>query len=116
MPRCVYARQLRSHADQVSAPRVLGYPGRRRLLDPDTNMTYAVNISPAPIGGGGDADRAVALYARGYNSNDGRATARRSPRFASPCGRVWYRAGDLSIAARRRTAWVVMAVAASGTG
>jgi len=42
-------------------------------------MTYAVRyLAGAYRVAGGDEDRAVALYARGYNSNSGRATAYRS--------------------------------------
>ena len=75
---------------RLGTARAMGFAGSAaELLDPQTNMTYAVRyLAGAYRVAGGDEDRAVALYARGYNSNDGRATARRSPRFASLWSRL----------------------------
>ena len=70
---------------RMGTARSLGYTGTvEGLLDPDTNMTYAVRyLAGAYRVAGGDEDRAVALYARGYNSNSGRASVRRPTRFAA---------------------------------
>lgn len=89
-PRCIYAGNYGLMQIRLGTARSLGYTGTvEGLLDPDTNMTYAVRyLAGAYRVAGGDEDRAVALYARGYNSNDGRATARRSPRFASLWSRL----------------------------
>ncbi len=48
--------------------RALGYTGPASgLLDPDTNLTYAVRyLAGAYQVAGGNKDRAVALFARGY--------------------------------------------------
>jgi soluble lytic murein transglycosylase-like protein len=48
--------------------RALGYAGPAAgLLDPDTNLTYAVRyLAGAYQVAGGNKDRAVALFARGY--------------------------------------------------
>jgi soluble lytic murein transglycosylase-like protein len=47
-------------------------------------MTYAVRyLAGAYRVAGGDEDRAVALYARGYRSNSGHASVRRPTRFAA---------------------------------
>ena len=65
--------------------RGVGYTGSASgLLDAETNLTYAVRyLAGAYRVAGGDEDRAVALYARGYNSNSGRASVRRPTRFAA---------------------------------
>jgi len=46
----------------------MGYTGSAAgLLDPQTNMTYAVRyLAGAYRAAGGNESRAVALYARGY--------------------------------------------------
>ena len=48
--------------------RAMGYTGPASgLLDPDTNLTYAVRyLAGAYHAADGDADRAVSYYARGY--------------------------------------------------
>lgn len=53
---------------RLGTARALGYSGGAQgLLDADTNMTYAVRyLAGAYKVAGGNHDRAVALYARGY--------------------------------------------------
>lgn len=53
---------------RLGTARALGYSGGAQgLLDADTNMTYAVRyLAGAYHVAGGNHDRAVALYARGY--------------------------------------------------
>ncbi|HUE12125.1 MAG TPA: transglycosylase SLT domain-containing protein [Steroidobacteraceae bacterium] len=53
---------------RLGTARALGYAGSAAgLLDPQTNMTYAVRyLAGAYRAAGGDESRAVALYARGY--------------------------------------------------
>jgi soluble lytic murein transglycosylase-like protein len=89
-PRCIYAGNYGLMQIRLGTARSLGYTGTiEGLLDPDTNMTYAVRyLAGAYRVAGGNEDRAVALYARGYNSNDGRVTARRSPTFATLWSRL----------------------------
>lgn len=84
-PRCIYAGNYGLMQIRMGTARSLGYTGTvEGLLDPDTNMTYAVRyLAGAYRVAGGDEDRAVALYARGYNSNSGRASVRRPTRFAA---------------------------------
>jgi soluble lytic murein transglycosylase-like protein len=79
-PRCIYAGNYGLMQIRIGTARELGYTGTiEGLLDPDTNMTYAVRyLAGAYRVAGGDEDRAVALYARGYNSYSGRVTASRS--------------------------------------
>ena len=79
-PRCIYAGNYGLMQIRMGTARSLGYTGTvEGLLDPDTNMTYAVRyLAGAYRVAGGDDDRAVALYARGYNSNSGHAAAQRS--------------------------------------
>ena len=79
-PRCIYAGNYGLMQIRMGTARSLGYTGTvEGLLDPDTNMTYAVRyLAGAYRVAGGDEDRAVALYARGYNANSGHATAHRS--------------------------------------
>ena len=78
-PRCIYAGNYGLMQIRLGTARSLGYTGTvEGLLDPDTNMTYAVRyLAGAYRVAGGDEDRAVALYARGYNNN-ARATAHQS--------------------------------------
>jgi soluble lytic murein transglycosylase-like protein len=87
-PRCIYAGNYGLMQIRLGTARSLGYTGTiEGLLDPDTNMTYAVRyLAGAYRVAGGNEDRAVALYARGYNSND--VTARRSPTFATLWSRL----------------------------
>jgi soluble lytic murein transglycosylase-like protein len=84
-PRCIYAGNYGLMQIRLGTARSLGYTGTvEGLLDPDTNMTYAVRyLAGAYRVAGGDEDRAVALYARGYNSNGGHASVRRPTRFAA---------------------------------
>src|SRR5262249_25336089 len=53
---------------KLATAREMGYTGTAaRLLDPETNLTYAVRyLAGAYRVGGGNADRAVTSYARGY--------------------------------------------------
>jgi hypothetical protein len=53
---------------RLGTARGLGYSGEAKgLLDPDTNLTYAVRyLAGAYRAAGCDADRAVSLYMRGY--------------------------------------------------
>jgi soluble lytic murein transglycosylase-like protein len=54
---------------RLGTARAMGYTGGAAgLLDPNTNMTYAVKyLAGAYRAAGGNHDRAVALYARGYH-------------------------------------------------
>ena len=53
---------------RLGTAKAMGYRGNAQgLLDADTNMTYAMRyLSGALRAAGGNHDRAVALYARGY--------------------------------------------------
>jgi soluble lytic murein transglycosylase-like protein len=53
---------------RLGTARAMGYTGSAAgLLDPDTNMTYAVRyLAGAYKAAGGNHDRAVSNYARGY--------------------------------------------------
>jgi soluble lytic murein transglycosylase-like protein len=53
---------------RLGTARAMGYQGNAQgLLDPDVNMTYAMRyLAGAHRAAGGNHDRAVALYARGY--------------------------------------------------
>jgi soluble lytic murein transglycosylase-like protein len=53
---------------RLGTAKAMGYRGNARgLLDADTNMTYAMRyLSGALRAAGGNHDRAVTLYARGY--------------------------------------------------
>jgi soluble lytic murein transglycosylase-like protein len=55
---------------RLGTARAMGYTGSAQgLLDPATNMTYAVRYLAGAYGAaGGNESRAVALYARGYNA------------------------------------------------
>jgi soluble lytic murein transglycosylase-like protein len=54
---------------RLGTARAMGYTGSAEgLLDAQTNMTYAVKyLAGAYRAAGGNEDRAVALYARGYH-------------------------------------------------
>src|SRR5262245_26987511 len=71
--------------------RGVGYTGSATgLLDPETNLTYAVRyLAGAYRAAGGNASRAVALYARGYGRGVPRATRVAATR-QSP-GQQWQR-------------------------
>jgi soluble lytic murein transglycosylase-like protein len=65
-PRAVSAGNYGLMQIRLGTPRAMGYSGSAAgLLDPTTNMTYAMRY----LGGayGGNESRAVALYARGYH-------------------------------------------------
>jgi len=53
---------------RLGTARAMGYGGSAAgLLDPETNITYAVRyLAGAYRAAGGDVNRAVALYTRGY--------------------------------------------------
>jgi soluble lytic murein transglycosylase-like protein len=53
---------------RLSTARAMGYTGSAAgLLDPQTNMTYALRyLAGAYRAAGGNESRAVALYSRGY--------------------------------------------------
>jgi soluble lytic murein transglycosylase-like protein len=55
---------------RLGTARAMGYGGSAQgLLDPATNVTYAVRyLAGAYRAAGGNENRAVALYARGYNA------------------------------------------------
>jgi transglycosylase-like protein with SLT domain len=66
---------------KLGTARAMGYTGTAAgLLDPETNLTYAVRyLAGAYRVAGGNADRAVANYARGYRDGavrEGAASAR----------------------------------------
>lgn len=68
---------------RLGTARAMGYSGSASgLLDPQTNMTYAVRyLAGAYRAAGGNENRAVALYARGYY---GVAKAQGFTPYASP--------------------------------
>jgi soluble lytic murein transglycosylase-like protein len=68
---------------RLGTARAMGYYGSASgLLDPQTNITYAVRyLAGAYRAAGGDENRAVALYARGYY---GVAKAQGFTPYASP--------------------------------
>jgi soluble lytic murein transglycosylase-like protein len=67
-PRVVSAGNYGLMQIRLGTARALGYQGSAAgLLDPDTNMTYAVKyLAGAYRAAGGNADRAVHYYASGY--------------------------------------------------
>ena len=67
-PRAVSKGNYGMMQIRLGTARGMGYRGGAAgLLDADTNMTYAVKyLAGAYRAAGGNADRAVALYARGY--------------------------------------------------
>jgi soluble lytic murein transglycosylase-like protein len=67
-PRAVHAGNYGLMQIRLGTARAMGYTGSAEgLLDPQTNMTYAVRyLAGAYRAAGGDENRAVALYARGY--------------------------------------------------
>jgi soluble lytic murein transglycosylase-like protein len=66
--RAVYAGNYGLMQIRLSTARAMGYTGSAAgLLDPQTNMTYAVRyLAGAYRAAGGNESRAVALYSRGY--------------------------------------------------
>lgn len=83
-PGAIYAGNYGLMQIRLGTARSLGYRGTAEgLLDPETNMTYAVRyLAGAYHAAGGNESRAVALYASGYGGG-GKATARRSPVYTS---------------------------------
>ncbi|HWV54801.1 transglycosylase SLT domain-containing protein [Pseudorhodoplanes sp.] len=68
-PRAVSKGNYGMMQIRLGTARAMGYTGSAAgLLDPNTNMTYAVKyLAGAYRAAGGNHDRAVALYARGYH-------------------------------------------------
>jgi len=66
--RAVHAGNYGLMQIKLSTARAMGYTGSAAgLLDPQTNMTYAVRyLAGAYRAVGGNESRAVALYSRGY--------------------------------------------------
>ena len=67
-PRAVHAGNYGLMQIRLSTARAMGYTGSAAgLLDPQTNMTYALRyLAGAYRAAGGNESRAVALYSRGY--------------------------------------------------
>jgi soluble lytic murein transglycosylase-like protein len=67
-PRAVHAGNFGLMQIRLSTARAMGYSGSAAgLLDPQTNMTYALRyLAGAYRAAGGNESRAVALYSRGY--------------------------------------------------
>jgi soluble lytic murein transglycosylase-like protein len=67
-PRAVHAGNYGLMQIKLGTARAMGYTGSAEgLLDPQTNMTYAVRyLAGAYRAAGGNEGRAVALYASGY--------------------------------------------------
>lgn len=68
-PRAVSKGNYGMMQIRLGTARAMGYRGDASgLLDPNVNMTYAVKyLAGAYRAAGGNTDRAVALYARGYH-------------------------------------------------
>ena len=68
-PRAVHAGNYGLMQIRLSTARAMGYTGSAAgLLDPQTNMTYALRyLAGAYRAAGGNESRAVALYSRGYH-------------------------------------------------
>ena len=69
-PRAVSSGNYGLMQIRLGTARAMGYGGSAAgLLDPETNMTYAVRyLAGAYRAAGGNENRAVAFYARGYNA------------------------------------------------
>jgi soluble lytic murein transglycosylase-like protein len=69
-PRAVSSGNYGLMQIRLGTARAMGYNGSAAgLLDAETNMNYAVRyLAGAYRASGGNEDRAVALYARGYNA------------------------------------------------
>jgi Transglycosylase SLT domain len=67
-PRAVHAGNYGLMQIRLGTARAMGYTGSAAgLLDPQTNMTYALRyLAGAYRAAGGNENRAVALYSRGY--------------------------------------------------
>jgi soluble lytic murein transglycosylase-like protein len=73
---------------RLGTARAMGYTGSAAgLLDPNVNMTYAVKyLAGAYRAAGGNADRAVALYASGYGGRAARVSPEARAAYASAYG------------------------------
>ena len=93
-PRASHAGNIGLMQIRYATARGIGYSGSASgLLDPETNLTYAVRyLAGAYRAAGGNASRAVSLYASGYHGRSVRrvAVARRAPAPADAMG--WQRA------------------------
>jgi soluble lytic murein transglycosylase-like protein len=69
-PRAISSGNYGLMQIRLGTARAMGYSGSAAgLLDAETNMTYAVRyLAGAYRAAGGNENRAVALYARGYNA------------------------------------------------
>ena len=69
-PRAVHAGNYGLMQIRLGTARAMGYGGSAAgLLDPSTNMSYAMRyLAGAYRAAGGSESRAVALYARGYHA------------------------------------------------
>ena len=67
-PRAVHAGNFGLMQIRLVTARAMGYTGSAAgLLDPQTNMTYALRyLARAYRAAGGNENRAIALYSRGY--------------------------------------------------
>jgi soluble lytic murein transglycosylase-like protein len=67
-PRAVHAGNYGLMQIRLSTARAMGYTGSAAgLLDPQTNMTYGMRyLAGAYRAAGGNENRAIALYSRGY--------------------------------------------------
>jgi soluble lytic murein transglycosylase-like protein len=67
-PRAVHAGNYGLMQIRLGTARAMGYTGSAAgLLDPQTNMTYALRyLAGAYRAAGGNENRAIALYSRGY--------------------------------------------------
>lgn len=89
-PRAVHAGNYGLMQIRLSTARAMGYTGSAAgLLDPQTNMTYALRyLAGAYRAAGGNESRAVALYSRGYYNQ---AKAQGFSPYASSAPPTWYR-------------------------
>ena len=67
-PRAAHAGNYGLMQIRLATARAMGYTGSAAgLLDPQTNMTYALRyLAGAYRAAGGNENRAIALYSRGY--------------------------------------------------
>jgi len=89
-PRASHAGNIGLMQIRYATARGIGYTGSASgLLNPETNLTYAVRyLAGAYRAAGGNASRAVAYYASGYHGRSVRraAVARRAPAPADAMG------------------------------
>lgn len=92
---------------KLGTAREMGYTGTAAgLLDPETNLTYAVRyLAGAYRVAGGNADRAVSNYARGYRDTAVREGAAR-PRSVASAETSGWSGSYASAAPVERVAWV----------